>query len=240
MIRHCFKGIFCLLLFQTNGFSQTTHPDTTFIAQSIQHSIALYTREIGGQTHLYNGSEYHEYKSVNGEDPYFINEWIEGEIYFDGNLYQKVPLLYDLSLDKIITEHHVSHQNILLVTDKVTYFVIQEHRFVLLRDKQIRPGFYELPYDGKTKVYIRNQKNFQETKLGSSLMYKKEFEKKTWFYIYKNGTFYQVKNKKAVLKVLRDHKNELVQFIDQNKIKFNSNFGKNIARLAKYFDDINH
>ena len=80
MIRHCFKGIFCLLLFQTNGFSQTTHPDTTFIAQSIQHSIALYTREIGGQTHLYNGSEYHEYKSVNGEDPYFINEWIEGEI----------------------------------------------------------------------------------------------------------------------------------------------------------------
>ncbi|CAN5319492.1 hypothetical protein BH10BAC4_BH10BAC4_14930 [soil metagenome] len=236
MIRYSLTGIFWLFIISF-GFSQPAKLDTAFIAQSVRNSVALYTRETGGQSHLYNGSEYREYQSLNGEDPYFINEWIEGDVYYEAELYQNVPLLYDISIDKIITEQLRNHKNILLVADKVGYFVIKDHRFVMVQNKQIHHGFYEVAYDGKIKLYVRRQKNLQEKIFGGT--FKREFENKTWYYIFRDGTYYQVKNRKSVLKVFSNHKSELVQFISQNKIKFRSNFEKSASRVCEYYNDIN-
>ena len=141
-------------------------------------------------------------------------------------------------MDKVITEHYSSRQKIQLIDDKIVYFILKEHRFVHLPGEGIRKGFYEMVYEGPTKVYVRREKNLQEKITGGELI--RTFDEKTLYYIFKQDTYYLVKNKRAILNVLHDRKPELNQFISKNHIQFKSNREKNFATLAEYYDSINN
>ena len=225
--------------FQLPGFSQSIQADTVFLAQATQNEIALYSKAMVAQSHLYNGTEYGEYRPLKEENPFFlsVSDWTDGSIYYDGWLYQNTPLLYDISTDKVIAEHYSSRKKIQLIDDKVEWFALQTHRFVHLRDERLPKGFYELLHDGITKVYVKRIKSYQQEISGLEII--RTFDEKSLFYIFKQNNFYLVKNKKTVMAVFRDRKSELNQFISKNHIRFKSNREKSISTLAEFYDRIN-
>ena len=226
----------CLVFANGFLFGQTVKGDSSFIATAKANTIARYSNSISGQSHLYNGSAYSEYVSQREEHPYFIDEWIEGSVIYDEEYHDNVPLLYDISADRVIVDNPFSIKKVMLVNEKVTEFTIQGHHFVQLKNTPLPVGHYELTYDGVTKVYVRHRKTLQSRPVDYSII--NEFEEKKLYYIYKGGTYFSVRGKGSVLKLLEDKKKELKKFIRDNKLQFGSDKARDISRLVQYYDQL--
>src|SRR5688572_15370141 len=108
--------------------AQPIKSDTSFVEAAIVDARQLYFSTVKAQSNLYNGAYYLEYNQREEEHPYFLNDdWTMGSITYDNNHYEDVPLLYDISQQKIVTEHLSTASKIALVSQKVQRFVIFDH-----------------------------------------------------------------------------------------------------------------
>ena len=235
--------IHCILLYLSCSFSYVCaqpHPDTTFLATAVQNSVKRYTQAVHYQTGLYNGSEYVEPEQTNEQHPFFISEdWVNGTVAYDGEVYENVPLLYDITSDKVITELHNANP-LVLVPEKLTRFSLSGHTFERIQNETInntlpRTGYYDVLYNGKTKVISLRQKIRQE-KIESIKDIEIFFDERPRYFILKNGSYFPVKSKISVLKLLPDKKHELKHFASRNKLRFRKNREMALTRLAEFYD----
>ena len=241
MIRKAVLTLLCGLLTFAYCLAQPAKQDTSFLASAKQYQEALYNKFIHGQARLYNGSEYRDFFSKDDEHPYFgIDDWAYGDILYDEELYKNIPLFYDIYHDKVIAEHLLNGAKLELISEKVQRFSISGHTFVRLRRDElnvITEGFYDLLYNGSTKVYCRREKQLQR-KIESNTIIER-FDSKNRVYILHKGAYFPVRKKSSVLDVLSDRKQELKSFIKKNKIKFDDNRENAIVRITTYYDSQN-
>jgi len=220
------------------GLAQLPGPDTAFVASARDALKQQYSKFINGQSRLYNGSEYRDYFSRNDEHPYFgVDDWSYGDIHYDDELYPNVPMFYDLSRDRVITEHALNGTKIELVSAKIKWFSLGTHKFVRLTtfdSKDISEGFYEVLYDGSSKVYVRREKILMQKVESNEIIGR--FEVKNRIYIVKDGNYFPVRKKGAVLDVFRDQKQPLKSFLSRNKVSYSADREKAIARMAEFYD----
>ena len=230
--------IFIVLCSAIQSFAQQLPLDTTFLTSARTNQVKLYNDLIQGQTRLNNGSEYRDYLSHNEEHPYFgVDDWAYGTIIYDEETYQNVPMFYDLSRDKVISEHSLNGAKLELISEKISLFTLGPHTFVRLaadEAKTITSGFHELLYDGKTKVYVRREKSLQQKVESNDIIF--NFDEKNRIYIKKDGVYYPVKTKNSVLEVFNDRKQEIRAFMKKNG-RINKNDRENaIAKVAAFYD----
>lgn len=226
-------GVLLLPLTDING--QVT-AEVAASQSAIDFAIRVHTKALGGQSSLYNGTEYTEYRPIDNEHPYLIDDWTDGDVNFDGEIFNQVPLLYDLSIDRLITEHMYSKNRILLTAEKVRGFTLEGRKFVYLRGASLPAGYYEVKYDGKTKVYVRWQKSMQERYTVSQLV--RVFEEKQSYFIFKDNQYFPVKSKKSALAVFGDRKSEIKKHLSKSGVHYNDDRATGIAAMAHHFDSI--
>src|SRR5687768_6744309 len=93
--------------FFTAAFAQQTPAyDTTFLQEAVLNAVKQYEASLAEQSILYNGSEYAEPSRTENEyHPFFkSDDWLIGSVDYDGEQFTDIPLLYDLTGDKLITE----------------------------------------------------------------------------------------------------------------------------------------
>jgi len=225
------------VLLASGAMAQSYRSDTAFIAAASANAVKHYHEAIKGQSQLYNGGDYAEYKTLEEEHPYFgSNDWVFGSVHYDGYLYEQVPLLYDLQTDQVLTESFSRSSTMKLIKERVKYFTIPGHKFVSQPDSSLHHGFYELLYDGRTKVYARHIKVLQETINQQVIVH--DFEEKTRYYIYKDGAYFHVRSKSSIQGVFADQKRDLNQLMSKNKIRFRRNREQYIVRMAEFYDRI--
>ncbi len=241
MIRTCLLALLSGLMITTNAFAQPSRPDTSFLTSARVHQEALYNQLIYGQSRLYNGSEYRDFFSKDDEHPfYLIDDWSFGDIVYDEELYKNIPLFYDIFHDKVITEHLLNGSKLELISEKVERFSFSGHTFVRLRSDAsnvISEGFYDVLFNGNTKVYARREKTLQHKIEANSII--DRFDERTRLFILNKGVYYPVRSKGSVLDVLADRKQEVRSFIGKNKIKFKVDRENAIARITEYYDSLN-
>jgi hypothetical protein len=203
--RPCLAGLLCCAI-QCVG--QHLPADTIFLTSAKNNQVRLYTDYIVGQTRLNNGSEHRDYLARNDEHPYFgEDDWQNGSIVYDEESYENVPMFYDLSRDKVITEHSINGSKLELISEKVARFSLAGHTFQRLkRDeaKIITEGFHDVLYDGKTKVYVRREKALQQKVESNDIIF--NFQQKNRVYVFKDGVYHQVKKKSTLIDVFEDKK----------------------------------
>ncbi len=235
----------CFVIYQwcipTLCYTQPVKTDTAFLAISKKKSVELYARSIQSQSRLYNGSEYIIYQPNDEEHPYFtVDDWSYGSIVYENELYENVPLLYDISIDKVITESNGGNP-IKLSSEKIQRFSLLDHTFIKVKSdstNKITEGFYDQFYDGTTKVCAKHTKAYQESLEQGQVI--PRFDESVQYYLVKNGIFYTVKTKGSVLQVFRDRKQDVKDFIKKNRIRFKTNREEAIVRIAKFYDTLNH
>ena len=220
------------------SFGQQLPLDTTFLTSAKVNQVKLYTQFMDGQTRLNNGSEYRDYLSHNEEHPYFgADDWAYGTIIYDEEVYENVPMFYDLSRDKVISEHSLNGAKLELISEKISMFTLGPHTFVRLaadEAKTITSGFHERLYDGKTKVYVRREKSLQQKVESNDIIF--NFDEKNRVYIQKDGVYYPVKTKNSVLEVFNDRKQEIRAFLKKNGGINKHNRENAIAKVAAFYD----
>jgi hypothetical protein len=231
----------CCILVTEESTGQSVKPDTAFLTSARTHQLALYNRYIFGQSRLYNGSEYRDFFSKNDEHPFFgVDDWAFGDILYDDEYYKDIPLFYDIYHDKVITEHILNGSKLELISEKVARFSFAGHNFVRLQEdeaKAISTGFYDLLYDGDTKVYCRREKLLRRKVESHDIL--ETFDERNRIFILKSGIYYPVRKKRSVLDVLEDKKSELKSYMKDNTIAFKADREKAIVQLAKHYDSQN-
>lgn len=232
-------GIFVSMLSQTFCYSQSHPIDTAFLTTSKTKIVSLYAESIQQQSRLYNGTDYVLYVARDEEHPFFsMDDWTFGSITYWGELYENVPVMYDLSTDQVITEHNRGNP-IKLIPEKVDGFVISDHTFQRLTNNgtnKIADGFYERLHDGKIKVYAKHQKVYREDITAREVI--PRFEESVRHFILKDGVLHQVKKKGSVLDTFDEHRQEVKTFMKKNRIRFNDNRAAAITRVAQYYDTL--
>ena len=220
---------FCAELVEAQLFN-----DSSFVASAQKNAINLYSMATGLQSHIYNGNSYIEYRELNEEHPYFINEWVDGSITYEEQFYDNIPLMYDISTDKIIIDNKYGVNKIQLISSKISSFTIQQHQFVKMKEEGNPAGFYEVLYDGTTQAYVQWRKSLQESISTQTIA--RTFNDRSSYFIRKGGKMYLVKNKKSVINLLAEKKSEIKKFIRASSIRFKDNRANAIREVVKFYD----
>jgi hypothetical protein len=224
------------------AFSQGIALDSNKCKNAIDNTIAYYNQIAGIQAGIYTGTDYH-YERINSGHVFFESEnFVNGNIVYDHIEYQAVPMLYDIVKDDVVIQGTFQPYFILLASNKVSQFSLSGHTFKRiisdsLTGSVIRTGFYQILYDGKIKALSKKKKILEEFIDIGNAFNTTAMEKDKW-YIYKEGTYYEVQGKSSILKVLNDKKKEILQFSKQDKIRFKNNMDDALTRIVAYYDKI--
>jgi hypothetical protein len=229
---------------ENNVFGQSIVPDSIICKNAIDNTVALYTKNAGIQSGIYNGIDY-SYQRINSGHVFFeTDNLVNGDIMYNGIEYKSVPMLYDIVKDEVIIQGAFQPYFILLASDKVSQFVLSGHTFVMiytdsLPGTELKTGFYQRLYNGKTKAFAKNKKIIEDFVDIGNAVNRTAFEKDKW-YIFKDGIYFEVKGKSSILKVLKDKKKEIQQFSKREKINYKSNMEDALTRIVTYYDTITY
>jgi len=225
------------------AYSQTRATDSIFLMSAVRNAHELYSRALGVGSHLLNGVQYKEYNAHFDDvgHPYFASDdWVEGSVHYDGDLYEDVAILFDLFREKVVIEHPYAGIKLELISEKIKSFSLPGHRFVRLdadtiKNSPIRTGFYDVLYDGRVKFYVKRHKEKREQIVSGAIQI--EFSDIVHFYIVKHGQYIPVKSKSSVLEVFQDRKSDLRKYIRKNKIHFRKSREEAITRVVSFYDE---
>ena len=231
----CYAGV----LYAQND---TTHNNNEMMAA--QYAINAYHQYLAPQTNLYNGSEYVDYAyTINEGIPFFETaQFSNGAVEYDSVLYQNVPVLYDEVKGEVIIRDFYNRGKIVLNPEHLTSFSLLNHYFVKLMpdstsSSPIRPGFYDVLYNGNMKVYKREVKTILES-ITISVELKRTINEEDNYFIKKGNTFYTASSKKSVLNITKDKKKEIQQFIRKNKLNIRRAKEYSLMKIAAYYDQL--
>jgi hypothetical protein len=214
-------------------------PDSAIHQQALTHAEAVYNRAMEGNFHIYNGSQYAAYQSQTEEHPYFLSdEWVYGNVLYDGEWFHNMPMLFDIEKEQLIVSYYFKGIKMQLNSQRVGQFSWQGHQFTnyQLNDSLgLDKGFYEILYNGPTRVVAKRKKTYIEEITGTELI--KRFKETTQYYVLRNGQYVKAGTKKNALTLLKDRKKELKAFIRRNRL-FLSEKENSLARVAAYYDSL--
>jgi len=235
---------FCTALTKKSD-AQAASADSSSKQNAFNNAVILYNTSLGNQSPIYNGPEYYYYDPTVKGNAYFmdINAFTAGAIYYDGIYYTGIPMLYDLYSDEVAVLLYNHFSKFSLRKDKITSFDFLGHHFINIDADTtkgvsgIKSGFYDELYNGKSEVLVRRSKSIQ-TNTGGTLGAERYFSPSRDLYFKKNNVFYSISGQGSLIKVLKDKKNEIQQYIKANQIRFRSDPEEAMVTIAKYYDHI--
>jgi hypothetical protein len=233
---------FFLLVLSSPLFSQQHYKDSLFCNRSLDSAKAFYVHEAGANLSLYNGSEYYRSPVSTKGFPFFKREdQIEGSVFYDGNLYQHINLQYDIAKDELVIKNLQQNATVTLVAQKVTYFTLEHHNFVYVLPANkaadfIAPGFYETLLHSNISVLAKRMKKFSLA-LNAEDNSSKYAEVNSYF-LQKQDDYYSITDKNSLLVLLNDKKNQLKEYIRDNKINFKKDPEDAIIKIVTYYNQI--
>jgi hypothetical protein len=166
--------------------------------------------------------------------------WLNGMVLYDGQQFDSIPMLYDLFRDEVVIRHF-NGDHVLLQTVKVDSFIIDKHHFARLEagkdiNPQMRTGFYDIVYSGKSRTLARRTKQRQEKIVDKRVI--AYYPEKTFFYVFKEGSYHPVHSKKSALELFPERKRELRKVLRENKIKYRKNRELAITTMVATYDKL--
>jgi hypothetical protein len=224
-----------MLIFQPVIAQQPNLSDTT---TSQRNTLNFFYNSISENSFLYNGRHYQKYPFRTNGDPFFIkNEWQNGDINYDGVLYN-TRLMFDMEKNKLIIPFFSDDRILIeLIADKVSSFSIDEHHFIHIDDslQNVPEGFYEIVYDGKMQLLAHRKKymheNFQN-------LVRISYTESVTYYLLKDGKYSRADRYKEVLRLLKDKEKELKKYSRQNGFTYSDEKEKELIRLIAYYDQL--
>ncbi|UOQ52068.1 hypothetical protein [Hymenobacter cellulosivorans] len=244
-----FYPLCCLTLTNWLGIHQAVGQapahDSGLVATAAARLGNLQMVPVEDNSNLYNGTEYvhyeKNYRTVKGHQFFLAAEEQTGDIFYDGALYLKVPLQYDIRYDQLVLRFPGTPYQLKLLNEKVAYFTVSGRRFVRVAagpaPESLPTGFYEALSEGRAQLLAKRLKKTRETLTGGAV--ELSFQESNRFYLEKDGKTYSIGGKGDLLTALADKKKELRQYVSTQKLKFSkSKQEASLVKLVQYYDTL--
>jgi hypothetical protein len=116
------------------------------------------TDTLGNTSLLYNGTEYIKQFDQTKGTPFFPTEKTNGSVFYFGNWYQNLDLLYDIQDDIVITRDIQGLLKMRLTREKLDEFMVDGHHFVKIKLTTPAGEFYEQFYKGQRSLLMQWRK----------------------------------------------------------------------------------
>ena len=197
-----------------------------------------------GKQILYNGRVWRNlYQHIDGTQFLLSADFLHGSVTVNGMTFNNPELM--LKLDLINDE-------LLLLTDRGSILQLNKHmvdRFTINYDNrqlQFRnleadslnelSGYVNVIYDGKTALYLKYKK---EIRLRDSPGDRDTFIQTHRIYLMKDGIAQQVRNSKNLVRLLKDRKEEVKDFMRTNRVRFSRNNPASFTPVLEFYDNLN-
>jgi len=232
-----------LLLLTTFGVqAQENIADTALLAK-LHDTRRTYDKERGNQLAVFNGIQHYPYSpTIDGIAYFQADEWKKGSVVFNDISYEDIFMKYDLVTDQlIVTPHYEGGLFMSLFSPRVKEFSFGGNRFVRLTREstngEMSDGFYQVLSSGKVTAFARTQK-FIEEKVDITGI-SRWFEMKTRYYILKDGKYKMVRSKNDLMNLLKEHRKEVNQALNNLKLKYRKNVQQNIVAATDAYNQSN-
>lgn len=211
---------------------------------AIQHARKIYIASLSEQAGIYNGPEYigYPHRAQEGH-PFFLSSDVQkGDIRYDGELYEAVPMWYDLVRKEVVIQYADNFSKISLHKERLSDFSISGHHFINIQSdsgkSSLKSGIYDQIYNGKSQILVQRFKSFlKDTKTGGIWL---NFSgEKTNIFIRSGEIYKSVSSQKSVLNALGKYEKEVLTYLKQSKISFRKEREKAIIVMAAYYDELN-
>jgi hypothetical protein len=226
------------------SFNKTTAQTSSL--QSIPDSFInvkeFFQNEIKEDVHLYTGKEFIKYSVNIKGHPFFETDQMQnGTVFYDGTLYENVPLLYDIVSQEIVINRYNSDERMKLLNEKIKYFTFDGYRFENIfsvegKDENVSSTIYEIMSEGRAGVLA---KRIKRIKNGLKAEDPTSFVEEDELYIRKGKNLYAIDSKNPVLQAFSDKKDFVKAFIRKNKFRFKKNIEKELIMTAEYYSTLN-
>jgi hypothetical protein len=223
---------------------QTSEASSDTLSSPSPLPSALYQEATILSPHLYNGQRYHIYDSRSKDHQFFqIEDWKQGIIEYDGQRFEAIPMLYDIVKDVVVIKYYGRSGLIQLQSERIKTFAFIDHNFIRIEENKdqgvdVTTGFYDLLYNGNTKVLARRIKQRQEQIEGNKVnVY---FLPRNLFYLQKDGLYYPIHSQKVAFDLFKDQKKALKKHLRERHIKFRKDRENALIQMATQYDKLTH
>lgn len=230
-----------VLFTSVSSFSQGFQIDS-LVNQQKENVIRLYNTYTDGNAPIYNGTAYLGYSNILDGNPFFNSgdssySWIS----YKGIKYQPLFIQYDITRDQVIILYPDNVSKIVLHNEFIDSFSLGSHPFIrLVEDHQqnlASTGFYDLLYKGKVSLWAKRVKTIEDVIKSNVSGY--VFYSKDRYYIFKNGLYYLVENKKDVFRLMSDKQHDLKTGMRHGHLKFHpKNFEATLIKVTALYDQL--
>ena len=220
-------------------------------------SIAIANGQTGGQniyewfdsaTGAHNASinngpvYYNQYKSRDVSITPFLglDEFVPGDVRYDGQPYFNVPLKYDIHNDVLVMQPAAggNFTSVRLIAEKTAEFRIHNRKFINLefgiaKVPEFINGFYEENFVGNGFIfYVKHHKHAKEIIANQALF--TDYTADDEFIIFKNG-YHKIGSKNSIVKLFPELKNEINQYYSSNSNKSEIQFMESLFQYLNTF-----
>jgi len=230
-----------------SGSESDNGNNTSLTALQIDFLRNIYSEKIEVPKELINGKEY---------EPYYLKSEVKpllfplrertASIITRTRRYNNLTLQYDTFLDEVIytdTSRTINFRfpQIALNRDILEGFnlyfdddslIFRNFRLPECSEKNLREGFYEVIYEGKSSYIIRHESSYYERQGLSNYKYSPKN------YISTGNGYYKIKSLKSLLGLFGDNAVKMKEYIHSSGIRLKRANKKEIFSIIKYYDSL--
>jgi hypothetical protein len=221
----------------------------TFTEKETEFIKEFYSERIEAPMELINGKEYEPYYLRSKSKPLlFPDRKRKATIVTKTRQYINITLDYDTYLDQVVFTDISKNINfrfpqIALNKDIVDafwlYFENDSLYFRNLREADcsgmnIKEGFYEIAYTGKSRYIIRHTSSFY---MREGLNEYKYFPEN---YFSVGGAYYEIKNRRTLLRLFGDDSDKVKKYIHASRIRVSKADKDQFKSILKFYDSLNN
>ena len=210
--------------------------------QTIDSSAVGYLRIAGSQSVLYYGDEQEGHKRTTNHPYLNDDQYAKARLSYLQVIYPDVMLRLDFSRNELIIKSP-NHRNIVLFPENVDFAELHNQHIIYFRSDSLpgcpSTGYYLLLHSGKCKVLEKRSATMM-LKDNFSTSGEQYFSFNINYYLYKDGIYYNIRNKRGLLKILSPYKKELKRFISTNHLRFRLNAQEFLALTVNEYENLSN
>lgn len=194
---------------QSNTSNELAKTDKIIGTQSLPY--------VNGKLHL----NYDNTIAINNHRYFDKNEFVTGDIVYNGDMYYSLQLKYDLKEDALIClpDPENNYIKINLISEYISEFSLGNKKFINLTNdlkSKFKKGFYEKVYDSKNAtLYIKHFKTTLDI-LKNNTKQIEYFANKEYL-IYAKNTYFTFDSERDLLNIFPEMKLEIKNYYEKNQ-----------------------
>lgn len=173
---------------------------------------------------LYYGAEYESYQRTKNH-PFLVSDlYSKARLSYQNVIYPEALVRLDQNRNELVVRSP-GFRDVVLLPGNVDFVELHGYHVIFFQKDSLpgcpSTGYYIRLYDNKCKALKKT--NVQLMEKTSPGLLERFFDFSTRHYLYKDGAYYNIKNKRGLLKALNPYKKELKRFISSRKLNFRDN-----------------